>query len=76
MISQTKARSAIEGSAFPSKNGLSPTSQNDSIVERDADRSFSPSAAAAMFTGRPNANAIVLLKIYPTERQKTSVTAC
>lgn len=57
----------MEGFEFPSKKGPS-SSQYDSIVEKDAERSFSPSPAAFGFKGRPNAGAKVVLKLYPTEK--------
>lgn len=65
MTSQTKARSAMDGFEFPNKNGPSP-SQYDSINARDAERSFSPSAAAFGSPGTPNAYPIVVLKRSPT----------
>lgn len=55
IISQTKLRSATDGWELPSKNFPFPSSQKDSIFDRDENKSFSASAAACGFTLMPSA---------------------
>lgn len=67
MISHTKLRSAIEGWKLPSKKRPFPLSHTDSIFIREAERSFSPSAAASGFKGNPSAGARAELSTYAAE---------
>lgn len=70
MISQTKLRSAIEGWELPSRKRPFPLSQTDSISSREAERSFSASAAAFGFKGSPSAGASVELSTYVAAIEK------
>ena len=68
MISQTKLRSAIDGSCSPSKNLPFSLSQKDSIFDSDDERSFSCSIAACGFVGRPRTGPRTVLKTYLAEK--------
>nr|GMD82354.1 hypothetical protein Iba_chr13fCG7270 [Ipomoea batatas] len=68
--SQTKLRSAREGWVFPSRKSPFPWSQKDSSVRRDANRTFSASAAAGGLVGKPNAGASAVLKTYPAGKRE------
>lgn len=69
MSSRTKLRSAIEGWPLPSKSRPFFWIQTDSILARDAKRTFSASAAACGFKVNPKAGARTVSKIYPAERK-------
>lgn len=70
MISHTKLRTAIEGCVLPSKKHPLPLSQKDSILAREAERSFSLLAAASGFRGSPSAGPRAELSTYPAESGK------
>lgn len=62
MISHTKLRSAIDGLKLPNKKQPCPSSQKDSIIARDAIRTFSASAALFGFNRRPTTGASLLCR--------------
>lgn len=70
MISQTRLRSAIDGCILPNKNFPFPLSQTDSIFDRDKVKSFSASAAAWGFLGRPNAGPSTVFRTKGAEVPK------
>jgi hypothetical protein len=57
----------MDGRKPPSRKRPFPFSQIDSIFDRDKDKSFSLTAAACGFRGRPNTGASTLLRINPAE---------
>lgn len=75
MISQTKLRSAMEGRRVPRIKRLFSFSQRESIFAREADRSFSASAAAAGFLGKPSAGASAVFRTNEAECRRIFQTS-